>query len=87
MQQFGGLTEAQLKILCKIHFGGGGVPDRFGRVIVAGEIATGQNSPAAILSLIANGYVMGLHGRFVATDRGAEIATNYKSYTSENRKA
>ena len=84
-QQFGGLTEAQLKLLCKIHFGGGGVPDRFGRIIVMAEVISAQNSPAAILRLIADEYVMGVRGRFVATDRGAEVATNYNRLEDQNK--
>lgn len=68
------MTPQQAKLLRQIVEANGAAPDRFGRVIAAGEIVMTSVNPSPILYLVAHGFVAGAGGRIVATEAGRRVA-------------
>ncbi len=55
---------------------GGGVVDRYGRIIVQGEIVCRQTEAALALRLVAKGYIEGHDDHLHATDKGDRAIVN-----------
>lgn len=67
------LTDTQMKRLRALVDGGGsGIVDRYGRVLIAGELQPHSSWPAW-LNLVAKGMVTGENGRLIATDIGHAV--------------
>ena len=72
-------TQAQLRLLVGLK-DGGGIVDRYGRVIANGEIV-GMYGTATALRCVAAGWVTGWDGRLLLTPIGYGLATKATNNT------